>query len=152
MLIILPSRKFKFLAHAGGSYIDVGASSLIISGAIKIAKGPIARISPHSLILSSGIEIPAVDEIVFATGYGNMRDTTSRILGPKIAERVTDVWGIDAEGEVRGVWRWSGHKGFWFAGGNLAMCRYYSRLLALVIKGLEEGVVEYRDLEEMVGG
>lgn len=35
--------------------------------------------------------------------------------------------------------------GFWFFGGNLALCRYYSRMLALQIKALEEGVMQYDD-------
>ena len=97
------------------------------------------------MILSSSKEILA-DEIIFATGFLNMRETTARILGPEFAGRMKDVWGIDQEGEVRGMWRWSGQKGFWYAGGNLAMCRYYSKMLALMIKGLEEGIVGYDDL------
>lgn len=38
------------------------------------------------------------------------------------------------------IWRSSGHPGFWYMGGNLALCRSYGRLLALQIKAVEEGL------------
>jgi hypothetical protein len=43
---------------------------------------------------------------------------------------------------MRTIWRKTGHPGFWFMGGNLAMCRYYSLLLALQILGIERGLNE----------
>lgn len=89
--------------------------------------------------MADGEEIQA-DEIVFATGYKNMRDSARVILGDKVAGKVGDVWGFDEEGEVRGVWRRSGCEGFWFAGGNLALCRFFSGLLALQILGCEVGL------------
>lgn len=86
------------------------------------------------------------DEIVFATGYQNMRTQTRTIFGDEVADKVNDVWGLDSEGEIRSMWRRSGHEGFWFMGGNLALCRFYSRLLALQIKGLEEGVATWDEV------
>ena len=62
------------------------------------------------------------------------------MLGAEFAEQLKEVWGVDEEGELKSVWRRSGHAGFWFAGGNLALCRYYSRLLALQIKAIEEDI------------
>lgn len=41
--------------------------------------------------------------------------------------------------------RRTGHPGFWFFGGNLALCRYFSRMLALQIKAMEEGIMNYED-------
>lgn len=38
------------------------------------------------------------------------------------------------------MFRPSGHPGFWFMGGNLALCRIYSKFLALQIKAIEEGL------------
>jgi hypothetical protein len=38
------------------------------------------------------------------------------------------------------MWRPSGHPGFWFMGGNLALCRIYSKFLALQIKAIEVGL------------
>ncbi len=74
-----------------------------------------------------------------------MRETARKIFGDGVAERVGDVWGFDEEGETRTMWRRTGHPGFWFFGGNLALCRFYSRLLALQIKGMEVGLMGYED-------
>lgn len=133
----------KYLHRGGGYYIDVGASQLIADGKIKIKQGQeIERVNPHSLTFSDGSELEA-DEVVFATGYQNMRETARKIFGDELADRVKDVWGFDEEGETRTMWRRTGHPGFWFFGGNLALCRFYSRLLALQIKALEVGLMEY---------
>jgi len=121
----------KYLSRGGGYYIDVGASQLIEDEKIKIKQGQeVKTIKAHSLVLVDDSEIEA-DEIVFATGYQNMRETARKVFGNELAEMVHDVWGFDDEGETRGIWRRSGHAGFWFFGGNLALCRFYSRLLAL---------------------
>lgn len=40
------------------------------------------------------------------------------------------------------MWRPSGHPGFWYMGGNLAICRIYSKFLALQIKAIEAGLVD----------
>ncbi|MCJ1393023.1 hypothetical protein MMC18_005895 [Xylographa bjoerkii] len=136
----------KYLHRGGGYYIDVGASQLIADGKIKIKQGQeISRINAHSITFADGVELEA-DEIIFATGYQNMRETARKIFGDELAERVGDVWGFDEEGETRSMWRRSGHPGFWFFGGNLALCRYYSRLLALQIKALEVGLMKYEDV------
>ncbi len=51
------------------------------------------------------------------------------------------VWGLDHEGELRTIWRRSGHPGLWFMGGNLQQARTYSKFLALQIKAIEEGLI-----------
>ncbi|GAW16513.1 hypothetical protein ANO14919_059420 [Xylariales sp. No.14919] len=131
---------FKYFQRGGGYYIDVGASQLIADGKIKVKQGKeIDEVLPRGLRFEDGTELEA-DEIVFATGYQNMRTQTRLMFGDEVADRVGDVWGFNSEGEIRTIWQRSGHPGFWFHGGNLAMCRYYSRLLALQIKGLEEGL------------
>jgi hypothetical protein len=136
----------KYLQRGGGYYLDVGCSQLIVDGKIKVKQGcEISEVLPNGLLFSDG-QIIEADEIVFATGYLNMRTQCRQIFGDDIADRVKDVWGFDEEGEVRTMWRKTGHPGFWFMGGNLALCRWYSRCLALQIKGLEEGVCVYRDL------
>jgi hypothetical protein len=56
------------------------------------------------------------------------------------------VWGFDEEGELRMMWRKTGHEGLWFMGGNLALSRYYSRMLALQLKALHEGIMKYDDI------
>ncbi|KAL6241398.1 hypothetical protein RBB50_011662 [Rhinocladiella similis] len=133
----------KYFQRGGGYYIDVGGSQLIIDGKIKIKQGQeIEEVLPRGLRFADGSELEA-DEIIFATGYSNMRTQAREIFGDELADRVGDIWGYDAEGEMRTIWRKSGHPGFWFMGGNLALCRYYSKVLALQIKGLLEGLYKY---------
>jgi len=131
----------KYFQRGGGYYIDVGCAQLIIDGHIAVKQGhEIARILPHGIALADGTQLPA-DEIVFATGYQNMRTQARQIFGPAVADRVAEVWGFNEEGEFRTMWQRSGHPGLWFMGGNLAMARFFSRILALQIKGVEEGLV-----------
>ncbi|KAI1358738.1 hypothetical protein F5Y08DRAFT_332866 [Xylaria arbuscula] len=137
---------FKYFQRGGGYYIDVGASQLIADGKIKVKQGlEIDEVLPHGLRFEDGSELEA-DEIVFATGYQNMRTQTRIMFGDEIADCVGDVWGFNSEGEMRTMWQRSGHPGFWFHGGNLAICRYYSKLLALQIKGLEEGLFQAEEI------
>lgn len=134
---------FKYLQRGGGYYINVGGSQLIAEGKIKVKQGQeITEVLPDGLKFADGTEL-AADEIIFATGYENMRTQARIIFGDELADRVGDVWGFDREGEMRTIWRRTGHPGFWFMGGNLALCRYYSRLLALQIKALEEDITSY---------
>ncbi|KAI1113400.1 hypothetical protein F5Y14DRAFT_214034 [Nemania sp. NC0429] len=131
---------FKYLQRGGGYYIDVGTSQLIIDGKVKVKHGHgIDEILPNGLRLDDGTELPA-DEIICATGYQNMVTATEAIFGADVASKVGDVWGFNDEGETRIMWRRSGHPGLWLHGGNLAMCRYYSRLVALQIKAQIEGL------------
>lgn len=133
----------KYFQRGGGYYIDVGASQLIIDGKVKVKHGQeISEVLPNGLLFADGSQLDA-DEIVFATGYQNMRTQARAIFGDEVADRVGDVWGLNAEGEMRTIWQRSGHPGFWFMGGNLALCRYYSRLLGLQIKALETGLATW---------
>lgn len=131
----------KYYQRGGGYYIDVGASQLIVDGKIKVKQGQeIVEVLARGLRFADGTELEA-DEIVFATGYQNMRTQAQAIFGDEVAGRLGDVWGIDERGEFRALARASGHPGFWYHGGNLAICRYLSRVLALQIKAQLEGLV-----------
>lgn len=131
---------FKYFQRGGGYYIDVGASQLIADGKIKIKQGQeIVEVLERGLRFADGSELEA-DEIVFATGYQNMKSQARDMYGEELGNKVKDVWGLNDEGEWRTIWQDSGHPGFWFHGGNMALCRYYSRLLALQIKGIEAGL------------
>lgn len=78
----------KYFQRGGGYYIDVGASQLIVDGKIKVKQGQeITEVKPHGLLFADGTELPA-DEIVFATGYENMRGTARKIFGDELADRV----------------------------------------------------------------
>ncbi|KAJ5789761.1 uncharacterized protein N7518_006772 [Penicillium psychrosexuale] len=130
-----------YFTRGGGYYIDVGCSQLIIDGKIKVNHNPggITGFGNHELLLANGDSLPA-DVVVLATGYDNMRTTVRKVLGDKVADRCSDVWDLDSEGELRAMWRPSGHPGFWYFGGNLALCRIYSKFLALQIKAVESGI------------
>ncbi|GAB1216511.1 hypothetical protein ATERTT37_005727 [Aspergillus terreus] len=133
----------KYFQRGGGYYINVGASEMIADGRIKVKQGQeIVEVLPRGLRFADGSELEG-DEIIFATGYDNMRSQTSTLLGKKVADKVSDVWGYNDEGEIRTMWQDSGHQGFFFHGGNLATARYYSKVLALQIKALEEGIYRY---------
>jgi hypothetical protein len=130
----------KYWQRGGGYTIEVGAGRLIVEGKIKVKQGQeIAQVTAAGLRFNDGSELQA-DEIIFATGYQNMQTQTRQIFGDEVADRVASVWGLDEEGEFRTVWQRTGHPGFWFMGGNLALCRYYSQLLALQILGVERGL------------
>lgn len=95
----------KYFQRGGGYYIDVGCSALIASGAIRIQQGQeVAEVTSHGVRLADGTDLPA-DELVFATGYQNMRTSARAIFGDGLADQVKDVWGFDEEGELRTIWR-----------------------------------------------
>ncbi|GLA34098.1 hypothetical protein AnigIFM63309_005518 [Aspergillus niger] len=131
-----------YMTRGGGYYIDVGCSPLIASGKIKVKRSPegISHFTESGLVLKDGSALPA-DVVVLATGYDNMRTTVRKVLGDRVADRCRDVWDLDEEGEINAMWRPSGHPGFWYMGGNLALCRIYSKFLALQIKAIEAGLV-----------
>ena len=74
-----------------------------------------------------------------------------KILGPEAGARLKPIWGLDAEGEIQGVWRDIGLPRLWcmmgepfsFLGekkktddsqrnvGNFALCRFHSSHIAL---------------------
>ncbi|KAE8146003.1 hypothetical protein BDV25DRAFT_144132 [Aspergillus avenaceus] len=131
-----------YMTRGGGYYIDVGCSPLIADGKIKVKRSPegISSFDERGLLLKDGSSLEA-DIVVLATGYDNMRTTVRKVLGDQVADRCKDVWDLDEEGEVNAMWRPSGHPGFWYHGGNLALCRIYSKFLALQIKAIEAGLV-----------
>ncbi|KAI1426634.1 FAD/NAD(P)-binding domain-containing protein [Xylaria sp. FL1777] len=131
---------YKYLQRGGGYYIDVGMSQVIINGKVKVKHGHgVDEILPNGIRLDDGTELEA-DEIICATGYQNMRTMTEAIFGTEVGSKVGNVWGFDEEGETRIMWRRSGFPGLWLHGGNLAMCRYFSRIVALQIKAQLESL------------
>ncbi|MFW0783506.1 NAD(P)/FAD-dependent oxidoreductase [Gordonia sp. CPCC 206044] len=129
-----------FLTRNGGYYIDVGASQLIIDGEIGVVSGAgIDRLDRDGLRLNDGRRLD-VDAVILATGFRGIVDTARRIFGDAVADAVGPVWDLDEEGELRGVWRSSGHDGFWFSGGNLGFARLYNKYLALRLAAELTGV------------
>ena len=129
-----------YLRRGGGYYFNVGASDLIISGEIGLLQyANIERFVAQGARMRDGSIVPA-DLLVLATGYKNQQDTVRAYLGDAIADAVGPVWGFDAGGELRNMWKRTAQPGLWFTAGSLAQCRIFSRYLALQIKALEAGL------------
>ncbi|MBZ9675932.1 NAD(P)/FAD-dependent oxidoreductase [Mesorhizobium sp. ES1-1] len=139
----------KYLRRGSGYYIDIGASQLIIDGAIKLKSGvDITEIREHSVLLSDGTELPA-DVIVYATGYGSMNGWAADLISKEVADKVGKCWGLGSnttkdpgpwEGEQRNMWKPTQQEALWFHGGNLHQSRHYSQFLALQLKARQVGL------------
>ncbi|KAH8823482.1 hypothetical protein DL96DRAFT_1683551 [Flagelloscypha sp. PMI_526] len=128
------------LSRAGGYYIDVGGSKLIAEGKIKLKNdAQISGFRPNGVIFDDGSFLEA-DVLIFATGYADPRTLVQTICSPEIKDKINPIWGLDQEGELKGVYRDLGVKGLWYMAGNLCLCRIYSKYLALQIKAMEEGL------------
>ncbi|OCT44725.1 Flavin-binding monooxygenase-like family protein [Cladophialophora carrionii] len=139
----------------GGHYVDIGASAKIADGRIKVkSDASIDSFTPEGLHFSDGTEIKA-DVVVFATGFhGNMRQFVADLLGDDIASGIEDYWGLNAEGELEGAFKPTGHAGLWYMGGGCGHARYFSRFVALQIKADVEGkpLKIYKDTPSVVDG
>ncbi len=139
----------KALRTASGYYIDVGASELIIKGEIKVKAGvEIDRFDENGIIMADGERIEA-DVVVHATGYGSMDEMVARLISREVAERIGKFWGYGSgvsgdpgpwEGELRNMWKPTNQDALWFHGGNLALSRHYSLVVALQIKARMESI------------
>ncbi|KAI6096035.1 hypothetical protein EDD16DRAFT_1698444 [Pisolithus croceorrhizus] len=105
-------------ARGGGLYVDTGASGEIIKGNIKIKSGcSIQRFTSVGLEFDDGSEM-GCDVVIFATGYGESRDSIREVCGSEIAKQVGPIWGLDNEGELQGVWRRTGQPHLWIGMGT----------------------------------
>ncbi|BCR96758.1 flavin-containing monooxygenase [Aspergillus luchuensis] len=130
----------------GGFYFDAGACEHIINGKIKVEPGYIERFTEDKVILNDGRE-RQFDLIVFATGFSNTIDSIRATLGDKIADQCGPIWGIDEEGEFKTAYRETGVPNLWLMVGYLPYTRFHSKLLAMRIKALMEGIspAPYKD-------
>ncbi|RPD81236.1 dimethylaniline monooxygenase (N-oxide-forming) [Lentinus tigrinus ALCF2SS1-7] len=99
------------MERGGGYWMDKGGADLIADGSIKVRSG----VSPQnftdgSVVLSDGSKLEA-DVVIFATGYVNMREVNAELLGEGVIGQTDEVYGLDAEGEIKGSYRPSGHPG-----------------------------------------
>lgn len=128
-------------ARGGGFYVDTGASGEIIKGNIRIKSGcSIQRFTSDGLEFDDGSHV-GCDAVIFATGFGELRDSIREVCGSEIANQVGPIWGLDNEGEPQGVWRRTGQPRLWIGMASLGRSRFHSLHLALQIKALEEGVI-----------
>ncbi|KAJ7348988.1 FAD/NAD-P-binding domain-containing protein [Mycena albidolilacea] len=126
----------------GGFWIDAGCAELIRSGKVKVKQGvEITRFNDQSAVFTDGSSLEA-DVVIFATSCEGIADTMRTVFGDEALDRVGPVWGIDKEGELRGCYRPTGHPGLWFAAGEFAVSRPFSKQLALEIKAIELGLLK----------
>ncbi|KAK8106988.1 monooxygenase [Apiospora kogelbergensis] len=155
------------LERAGGHYVDVGGTALLASGEVGVKKGEPTGFYEHGLTFRDGSSVGA-DAVVWCTGFADkdyrttaaevlggsgatlghhdklaLDDGDGDILGPhEIAARLDATWGLDDEGEIRGLAkRQRRAENYWAIGGPAPISRWYSKLLAIQIKAELEGVL-----------
>ncbi|CAF3616981.1 unnamed protein product [Fusarium graminearum] len=145
------------IERAGGHYVDIGGTELLAQGRADVKAGvePVA-FTGTGLRFSDGSAADA-DAVIWCTGYADhdVRNMAVEILGgdegvhdentlgpQEIAARVDATWGVDSEGEIRGMWkRHPRLENYWIIGGFTQQHRWYSRVLALQIKAELEGIL-----------
>ena len=104
---------------------------MIIDGKIGLKNDTILKeYTKTGLRFENGSMLDA-DVVVFATGCGDYRDGLRKLLSEELGSKVKQIWGLDGAGELKGAWRDIGVDNLWCMIGNLAMCRYHSRHVAL---------------------
>jgi putative flavoprotein involved in K+ transport len=64
-------------------------------------------------------------------------------LANTIGGKVGQAWGFSPDGEMSNMRKRTAQRGLWFAGGGFNNCRQYSRYLAMQIKAIEEGLLQW---------
>ncbi|KAF9522146.1 FAD/NAD-binding domain-containing protein [Crepidotus variabilis] len=127
---------------ASGYYLDVGASQYIIDGKIKLKNdSQIKQFTETGIQFENGSDLPA-DVVVFCTGYSDANSNMRAIFGDEVTKNVGDTFGLNEEGEMRGLFRQLPYRGLYSMMGNLAICRFNSKHIALQIKAMEEGLFD----------
>ncbi|KXH33811.1 hypothetical protein CSIM01_12064 [Colletotrichum simmondsii] len=134
--------------RCGGHFVDMGSGmELITTKRVGVRSGVVPKsYTDNGLVLSDGSNLQA-DAIVWCIGFGNVdgRKNLPDTLGigaEDIARRLEPTWGVDAQGEIRGLWkRHPGVDNLWIFAGGTAQHRWFSKVIALQIKGVLEGIL-----------
>jgi cation diffusion facilitator CzcD-associated flavoprotein CzcO len=133
--------QMKYRRRGGGYYLNAGCSDLIIEHKIGLLQyDDIEKFVPEGALMKDGT-IQKADLLVLATGYYSQQEVVRRLMGDEVADRVGQVWGIGANGELANMWTRTPQEGLWFMGGALAQARIYSKYVALQIKAIELGLI-----------
>ena len=145
---------YQLLDRCGGHFVDMGPGiDLIATKKVGIKSGVSPTgYTPEGLQLSDGTYLTA-DAIIWCTGFGSGdgRKGISDALGigsEQIVGKMEPLWGVDAEGEVRGLYKRGLYQdNVWVLAGGTTAHRFYSKVIALQIKGLLEGLLSepYRE-------
>ena len=82
----------------------MAATLLLMSSFLRLGVYP-----PASLFLS-------IQELIFLRGnrLGDSRDVIRNVCGDAVVDKCSEIWGLNAEGEINGAWRDLGVKGLWY--------------------------------------
>jgi hypothetical protein len=77
--------------------------------------------------------------VIHIFSYADARTSYRELLPESLHGKLRPIWGLDNEGELNSVWREVGGRGkeaealngIWCMMGNLALCRFHSKHLAL---------------------
>ncbi|QIZ37975.1 NAD(P)/FAD-dependent oxidoreductase [Saccharopolyspora sp. ASAGF58] len=130
-----------------GYYIDKGCTQLIINRDVRVQRGEIAKFTENGVVYSDGSS-EDVDLVVFATGWENTREMARPICGDEVTDRLSPVWGVGEDGELRGTFCQSGYPHLWFNVGSTSVVRGMVKALALQILGVEKGLLTPKGLTE----
>ncbi|CCM05743.1 uncharacterized protein FIBRA_07975 [Fibroporia radiculosa] len=96
---------------------DFGACQKIIDGDVKIKNdSQIECFTKTGLRFADGSELSA-DVVLFATGFDESPSVFKKLLSPEVGDKMSPIWRLTPEGEVRGVWRWLGVQNLWLVMG-----------------------------------
>jgi putative flavoprotein involved in K+ transport len=125
--------------NATGYYFNAGASELIVDGTIKLRRGNVTGFTSTGVALADGSTMDA-DLVIFATGYRGPTSAIREVLGDDAADHLGEFAKVGEGHEFGRLWRRSGLDRLWFMISlGLAGGRFYSKLLALQIAGVEAG-------------
>ncbi|KAH9906805.1 hypothetical protein F4778DRAFT_723448 [Xylariomycetidae sp. FL2044] len=133
------------IERGGGHYVDIGGTKIIAEGRADVKAGvePVGY-TTTGLRFSDGSTVDA-DAVVWCTGFADKdaRATVAEVFQAAEEDVPVDAtWGIDEEGEIRGLWkRQRLVDNFWTMGGYTQQHRYHSKTLAMQIKAALEGVL-----------
>ena len=133
--------QMKIRKRSGGYYLNIGCSELIINGQIGLLQyDRIEKLVAEGALLKDGSIKPA-DLVVLGTGFQPLETLVRELLGDKVADKIGRVWGLGPDGEMNNMWKRTAQEGLWLVGSGLAASRQYSRVVALQIKAVEEGLL-----------
>ena len=104
------------------------------------------RFDGDKIVFEDG-SVEKYDLVILATGYGPVNETLTTLLGEDVGAKLKPVWGLDAEGELNGAWRYLGHENLWAMVGTFGWARFHSKIVSARIKADLEGIAGERYLD-----